>query len=303
MGFLRSPASHQFAGTNVWSFFEVRAAASAERTCMTWQPFDQPAVTWTYAQVHREARSLGAGMQARGIRRGDRVLIHLENCPEHVFAWLACTAVGAVPVTTNTRSALEELSYYAADAEVVAAITQPRLLELVGRAAPGVRWIACTDHDAGVAAQAAAQPARGSSYAALRGDPRALVPAPVDPFAPANVQYTSGTTSRPKGAVWTNANVLWCAKTNAANLSLRPTDNLLVYAPLFHVSATTFGFLPSLWVGCSFVLTPKWSTSPSPHAPPRSRLDDCAVPERERVARRLRPHPRTPIASNTNVSA
>lgn len=260
-GLLRSPTSHQFAGASFWSFFLLRATASSDRTLLTWQPFDQGAVSWTYGQVLREASSLAAGMQSRGIATGDRVLIHLDNCPEQLFAWLACLAIGAVPVTTNTRSSLDELQYYAHDAQVVAAVTQPRLLELVGKAAPAVGWIACTDHDSGVPATAAGLPSQQASYRALLADADALVPALPDPLAPATIQYTSGTTARPKGAVWNHANLLWSAKTNAANLSLRPTDVLLIYTPMFHANATTFGMLPSMWVGCSFVLTPKWSTS------------------------------------------
>ena len=89
---------------------------------------------------------------------GDRVLIHLDNCPEFVISWFACAAVGAVAVTTNTRSAGEELGFFAADAGAVGAITQPRLAELVGRHAPDLSWIAVTSHDVGVEASPATRP-------------------------------------------------------------------------------------------------------------------------------------------------
>jgi crotonobetaine/carnitine-CoA ligase len=54
-----------------------------------------------------------------------------------------------------------------------------------------------------------------------------------DPFAPCSVQYTSGTTSRPKAVLWTHANALWGAKINAAHEDLHADDVHQTYLPLF----------------------------------------------------------------------
>ena len=256
----RALASHPFSGSDMWSLVEARAAHGADRPSLIWQPFDQPSVEWTFAELARDAQAVAAGLQRRGVRAGDRVLIHLDNCPEFILAWLACAAVGATAVTTNTRSTLDELSYAAGDSEPVAAITQPRHAELVSAAAPDLRWLACTDHDVGVAADNGSRPDRASSFDELRGDPRAYTRIPIDPLRRLSVQYTSGTTARPKGVVWTHANGLWSARVNATHEGLRPSDCHLVYLPLFHSNAMAFGVLPSLLVGSRFVLTPKWST-------------------------------------------
>lgn len=247
-----------FDGLDLWSVFEQRAARSASRPFLTWQPIDQPSATWTYAEVHRQARALAAGMQARGVGQGERVLIHLDNTPEFFPSWLACAALGAIAVTTNTRSTQDELAYYAADAGVTAAITQPRHAELVSASATDLRWLVSTDHDSGVTA--AGKPS--DAYAGLLGDPDSLVRThAADPRAPLMVQYTSGTTSRPKGVVWSNANALWAAKVNSAHEALGPDDCHLVYTPTFHANATVHSILPTIWVGGRLVLIPKWSTS------------------------------------------
>ncbi|GAA5148206.1 ATP-dependent acyl-CoA ligase [Pseudonocardia eucalypti] len=253
---LEAGSPHPFNGMGVWRLMTTRAGVGGDRPFVTWQPFDAPARTWTYRELAREAASVAAGLARRGVRPGDRVLIHLENSPEFLFSWFACAALGAVAVTTNTRSAPDELAYYAEHCGAVAAITQPRFAELVAKAAPGLRFIACTDHDSGVPADSGEDP-----FAGLAGNPDDLVAAPSDPLAPVSVQYTSGTTSRPKGVLWTHANALWAARTNAAHETLRPEDCHLTYLPLFHTNALAYSTLATLWTGGRMVLVPKWSTS------------------------------------------
>jgi crotonobetaine/carnitine-CoA ligase len=228
---------------------------------MIWHPYAGAGATWTYTDLLRDSAAVAAGLRSRGVRAGDRVLIHLENCPEFVLSWLACAAVGAVAVTTNSRSAPDEVRYFAEHSGAVGAITQPRLAELVSRSATGLRWVVSTDHDGGVPVEAGRGPDRGSAFDSLRGDPDTLAPAATDPMAPMSVQYTSGTTSRPKGVVWTHANALWGARVNAVHEDLHPDDCHLVYGPLFHTNALAYSMLASLWVGSRFVVVPKWSTS------------------------------------------
>ncbi len=253
---LTREALHPFTGMNVWRLLAARAERTGDRPFVTWQPFDGPHRTWTYRELARDAAAVGAGLARRGVRTGDRVLIHLENSPEFLAAWFGCAAIGAVAVTTNTRSAADELAYYASHCGAVGAITQPRFAELVGKAAPGLRFVVCTDHDGGAPADPAGEP-----FSALAADPSDLVTAPVDPLAPCSVQYTSGTTARPKGVLWTQANALWAARVNAAHETLRADDCHLVYLPLFHTNALAYSTLATLWAGGRIVLVPKWSTS------------------------------------------
>lgn len=255
----RSPASHQFSGTSIWRLLELRATTSGSRPFLTWHPFEGEGRAWTYAEFARDAASLAAGLSARGVRAGDPVLVHLENCPEFLLTWFACAAIGAMAVTTNTRAAGDELRYFADHSGPVGAVTQPRFAELVSKNAPSLAWQVCLDHDSG--APAPAGPDEATSFASLAADPDTLIPSAPDPWAPMSVQYTSGTTSRPKGVLWTHANALWAARMNASHEDLHPDDCHLVYAPLFHANALVFSVLPSLWVGAHVVLIPKWSTS------------------------------------------
>ncbi len=70
---------------------------------------------------------LAAGLRDRGLAVGDKVLIHAENSPEMLVSWLACATLGAVAVTTNTRSVVAEIAYFAGHTGCVAAITDAAL--------------------------------------------------------------------------------------------------------------------------------------------------------------------------------
>ena len=102
---------------------------------------------------------------------------------------------------------------------------------------------------------------RGDSFESLFADSADRPRRAADPFAPCSVQYTSGTTSRPKAVLWTHANALWGAKINAAHEDLHADDVHQTYLPLFHTNALAYSMLATLWVGASCVIQPRFSAS------------------------------------------
>ncbi len=254
------PRLHPFVGQDVPWLLAARVASQGDRPYIHWDPFEGTPRTWSYREFGAAVESVAGGLWSRGIRPGEFVLIHLGNCPEFLVAWHACSRIGAVAVTTNTRATGEELAYYASNCGAVAAITQPALADLVSRCAPGLRWIAVTSTDLG--APAAEIVTRGViPFEALKGDPADIPGRPRTPLAPNSVQYTSGTTARPKGVVWTHANVLWGARMTALHLHLTENDIGMVYFPLFHTNSLMYASLGSLWAGGAFVLLPRFSAS------------------------------------------
>jgi crotonobetaine/carnitine-CoA ligase len=123
---LLSSRTHTFSGADVWDLVQMRAQRSADRIAFVWHPYHGAPREWTYRELARDAAGLAAGLQRRGIGPGQRVLIHLDNCPEFVIAWYACAAIGAIAVTTNTRSVADEMRYFSEDSQPTCAITEPR---------------------------------------------------------------------------------------------------------------------------------------------------------------------------------
>ncbi len=249
-----------FAGQDIRTLIQAQARLRANHPYLVWRPFQGKRRVWTYAQFADRVARFAAGLQARGVRPGDRVLVHLDNCPEAVFAWFGCAWMGAVAVTTNARSSADELAYFAEHAQVVAGITQPRFASLVASSCRGLRWLAVTLTDNGDDA-GAATPSAADAFEAIDADPSTLPERSHDPLAPFSVQYTSGTTSRPKGVLWTHANALWGARINATHEDLRADDVHMVTLPLFHTNAQAYSMLATLWAGATAVVNPRFSAS------------------------------------------
>jgi len=262
------PTLHGANGRNVPWLLRARAESRADHPFIVWAPFDRPGYSLSYAGFYQRVLSLAAGLRARGVQQGDFVLLHMDNCPEFLQTWHACAQLGAVVVTTNTRSSQDELSYFIDHCGARVAITQPTYLPLVQASGPQLQWVAAIDHDAGAPAGV---PAGTVAFSELQVDSAGFEPCDPDPLAFNSVQYTSGTTSRPKGVVWTHANALWGARSNAQVCGVREDDIGHVFLPLYHTNALCYSHLATLWAGATLVLQPRFSAS---------RYWDCVVEHR-----------------------
>lgn len=252
MGVPMTPLS-PFDGLNLNLLLEQRALDRRDHPFLIWAPFDGPPKTWSYGDFATDAARLASGMSARGIGVGDRVLAHFENCPEALLVRFALARLGAICVATNAMAAGPELSYYAECSRASAAITQAKFAELVSSHAKNVRWTAVADVTNS-----------GSSYSSDCLRTQSAEPAPAHPAShsdPAAIMFTTGTTGKPKGVVWTHANVLWAAQYGAQVYGHRGKDISLIFLPLFHVVGLCWSFLPVLWAGGTAVLQPKFSKS------------------------------------------
>jgi carnitine-CoA ligase len=230
------------------SLFDRLARLRGDRAALHWVPFEGEPQTWTYGELVRDVRRMAAGMQRRGLRRGDRVVLLMDNCPEFVLVWAAVALAGGVAVCLNTRSSRDELGYYFRHATPVGAVVGEANAEDLSAAMPDLRWVAVSGPGA-------------DSIAGLLGDEASWRPPAVDPMQPASIQYTSGTTARPKAVVWTHANCLWAGQVGASHQGLRGDDVNLVHLPLFHTNALSYSLLSTLWAGATLVLQPKFSAS------------------------------------------
>jgi crotonobetaine/carnitine-CoA ligase len=236
-----------FAGLNLDHLLDARMRERPEHPFLVWAPFESETKTWTYRQFAADAARLAGGLARRGIGPGDRVLVHFENCPEALLARFALARLGAVCVATNAMAVGPEIEHYAASSRATAAITQASFAETVASNAPDLRFVVASG------AQGA------DSLSSLFGDP-----APAAPVSDADIgaiMFTTGTTGKPKGVVWTHANVLWGSRYSAQVYGHRADDVSLISLPLFHVVGLCWSFLPVLWAGGTAILQPRFSAS------------------------------------------
>ncbi|QLJ01225.1 AMP-binding protein [Streptomyces sp. NEAU-sy36] len=202
----------------------------------------------SYREVDRLTDSVAAGLAARGLERGDRVAVLLQNSPHFVLALLGAWKAGAVVVPVNPMYKSAEVSHVLRDAEVAALVCSQRAWESYLRqtaADSPVRIVltACerdfqTHDDARVLSferLPQAPDAEDLTAVARRGGPapESRDPAPDDI---ALISYTSGTSGTPKGATNTHRNIMYNAERQRTGLQLPPGPVYFALAPLFHIT-------------------------------------------------------------------
>jgi crotonobetaine/carnitine-CoA ligase len=163
----------------------VRQAAARWPGKVAWT-FD-PGEQLTFAEVDRLSAGYARALQERGVRPGDRIAVMLRNGPEFPLTWLALGRLGAAMVPLNTR-------YQTADAEHVLRSCGASAVVAAAEFEPLLRRL-----PADVPALGALHPV--AALAAAAGGAGAAGGADPDPAGTANIQFTSGTTGRPKGCV------------------------------------------------------------------------------------------------------
>jgi len=204
----------------------------------------------TYSKLDRRVQRLAAGLQSRGVRRGDRVAIFLENGIEAVVAWYAVLRAGAVFMVVNPFTKRGKLSYLLNDARASALVTSVSLLP---EAAAAVQAAASVSF---VIVAADATPVnydtRCLSWASAESDSPVSEPGTIDVDL-ASIVYTSGSTGRPKGVMLTHLNMTTAATVVSGYLGLTADDIIFSALPL-SFDYGLYQILMSVQVGASVVI-------------------------------------------------
>jgi fatty-acyl-CoA synthase len=207
--------------------------------------------TWTYRELVDEATALAQGLRALGVGSGDRIAYLGFNSDRYAVAWLATQLAGAVHVPVNYMLGAGEVRYVLdhsgaavafADEELAPVLREaaagldapPRLVTLAGRA-PDEAWLSYED--------------------ALGGPP--LPELPIASGDVAQIAYTSGTESAPKGAMLSHEALISQYTSCVVAGAYRPGDVVLHALPLYHCAQLHCFLMPYLWLGARNVLLPK----------------------------------------------
>ncbi len=211
----------------------------------------------TYRAIATQVARLANNLSDAGLRAGENVAIMLTNGPEFLVAWFAANQIGAVAVPVNVHYTPDELGYLVENAEIAAVVTEPRFLPVFEAIAPRADTIRHR-----VLARSDVAPGGYALYSAImsEGDPIDRRTA-VDPRDASQIIYTSGTTSRPKGAVLDHNNSVLQGISVAMLFGMRASDRICVVLPLFHVNAQFVGVIPTLTVGGTVVLLEAFSAT------------------------------------------
>jgi long-chain acyl-CoA synthetase len=231
----------------------------------------------TFAELEERVARLAGGLAARGVGHGDRVAILAANHPAWVETLWATTRLGAILVGLNGWWAADELDYALRDSEPRVLVVDARRLEriagILGPSSP-VEHVAVIDGDG-------TEPGATETYDGLFDAEPDTAAHAVDEDDVAVILYTSGTTGRSKGAMWTHRSMLSALQSNAdllartrartaaapppaeALAAAAPTDRdrrprsgiaILVSVPLFHTSGLQASVVAAMASGAKAVI-------------------------------------------------
>jgi fatty-acyl-CoA synthase len=208
----------------------------------------------TYAELERNIAAVSAALAAQGVRRGDHVGLCLGNSHHWITIFLAAASLGAVTVPLNTRLVGQEVAYVLSQASVRTLIIADRFLKidfmkmlreicpgidtgLPDAALPDLKKVIVIGDDV---------PAGCMSWAAFMAGAASGAEPVCEEDDVLLIQYTSGTTSFPKGVVLHHRNMLANGFISGARMGFRVGDRLHSARPFFHVAGTSLTIISAI---------------------------------------------------------
>jgi fatty-acyl-CoA synthase len=228
----------------------------------------------SFAEFHGEAERIAGYLEQRcGVRKGDRVLLLMQNSPQFMIGYYGILRANAVVVPLNPMNLTQEILRYAQDAGantlLVSQELYPRVEALLkAQDLKHVIVAAYSDYlkqptnlavPEFITAPRVEHKAPGLSLWAdvLAAD---LKPGPLTAGSDdlCVMPYTSGTTGQPKGCMHTHRSVMHTAVGGMQWFGMQPELTLLAVAPMFHVTGMQGGLNGPLFTGNTMVLLPRW---------------------------------------------
>ena len=234
------------------------AARNHASTEVVSKTIEGPLYRITYAAIERRMRRLVRGLQRLGVKEGDRVGTLAWNGFRHLEAYYAAPGMGAMYHTINPRLGVEDIAYIIEDAGDSVLFADVSFVPLLEALAPriSVRHVVMMTDEATMPEVRLAPGMTLHCYETLltEADDDYAWPE-FDEMTAAGLCYTSGTTGRPKGVLYSHrSTVLHAYAVNMADVfGLRASDRVMPVVPMFHVNAWACPFAAPM-VGASLIM-------------------------------------------------
>ena len=233
---------------NIGTVVEKAAKSYGEKIAFI---VDHENKSYSFREINERVNQFANALQQEGIQKDDHVGVMLPNGSAFPFIWLALAKLGCIMVPINTRYKAFDLKYILNDSEATALVLfdeyAPVFRELQ-EGEHGIRKLFIVGNNT---------PEQGLPLESLAGKQSVeFTPAQVDPDAIMNIQYTSGTTGFPKGAITTHE--YWLVMGRFAGQMLEETDYFLSLSPFYYMDPQ-WELLACLSTGSTMVLASRIS--------------------------------------------
>lgn len=262
------PKTMKLPNTSVFTNLEISARRYPDHKAIIY--YDTP---MSYQELLEEVEALAGWLQHNGVKKGDRVLLYMQNSVQYVIGYYAILRADAVVIPVNPMNRAAELEHYISDtgstvclagqelAEFIVPLIGQTYLEHVVVAAYSTYIKKPTDLTLPAEVAAKPQPVSGSGCitwedALNAGDRPGEHTAGPDDLAV--IPYSSGTTGQPKGCMHVHRGVMATAVHRAFwNLST-PDSVQLATLPFFHVTGMTGSMNSPIFAGSTSVIMTRW---------------------------------------------
>ena len=202
----------------------------------------------TYEELDERSDRLASGLLRKGFRKGDRAAVMMHNRPEWIEIFFALAKLGGVLVPVNHLLREREVEHILHDSGATWVLTEERFWPMFGdiRTSDDGRSYVVIDADA----------ADVLAFEAVLSSGQREVQVDVDVNDLFLLQYTSGTTGRPKGAMHTHSTVLWNAFYQLPEFGVTADDVYLILPALGWIAGFHDFAIATLWAGGQLVLHP-----------------------------------------------
>jgi acyl-CoA synthetase (AMP-forming)/AMP-acid ligase II len=203
--------------------------------------------SYTYKQFNEEVNKLAHGLLSLGIRKGERVALMMKNSDQFVFAFFAGAKIGAVIVPVNFRLTAFEVHYILEQSGTVLVICDEEFEDIISSAREGTN----------------------AAHVITTGTPKTVGHHSLDNVFSENVTdpqievsddddfeilYTSGTTGRPKGALFDHKRVFNVGLTMMISMGINQEEKILHIAPLFHSAQLNLFLISGVVLGATHII-------------------------------------------------
>ena len=208
----------------------------------------------TYRELDEQSNRVANGLLKRGVRKGDRVCLLMDNSPEFYYAYFGIIKIGAIAGPVNCWWQTGEIRYLLNDSGATALFFDhnyrghidkiidetPALKHVIEREATDQRFIA---------------------FETLLAEPMELAPLEIGLDDVSTIVYTSGTTGNPKGVLLTHRNILTNSLQASRLANIDENDVIMCFLPLFHVNGLVITGTSPLSRGSQIILRRNFSAS------------------------------------------